>query len=122
MSSPDQKSSFTSSKLDVEKQEDVEIVVDEKTNAAAIVELAPATAALEAKSAEGGKPTSGGPPGGHGGGHGGHGGGRGLPPNHPMHPSQFSGDRFERTPLLTLVGCFCVMFCSFGWINCEYIN
>jgi hypothetical protein len=39
----------------------------------------------------------------------GHGGGRDLPPNHPMHPSQFSGDRFERTPLLTLLGCFCVM-------------
>lgn len=39
----------------------------------------------------------------------GHGGGRDLPPIHPMHPSQFSGDRFERTPLLTLLGCFCVM-------------
>ena len=38
-----------------------------------------------------------------------HGVGRDLTPNHPMHPSQFSGDRFERTPLLTLLGCFCVM-------------
>ncbi|GAM89554.1 hypothetical protein ANO11243_075930 [Dothideomycetidae sp. 11243] len=43
---------------------------------------------------------------------------KGLPPDHPMHPSQFAGDRFERTPLLTLAGAFCVMFCSFGWINC----
>lgn len=48
------------------------------------------------------------------------GGGRGgLPPSHPMHPSQFSGDKFERTALWTLLGSFCVMFCSFGWINCE---
>ena len=39
----------------------------------------------------------------------GHSGRSGLPPSHPMHPTQFSGDRFERTPLLTLLGCFCVM-------------
>lgn len=36
-------------------------------------------------------------------------GGQGLPPNHPMHPSQFSGDRFELQALMTLAGSFCVM-------------
>lgn len=41
-----------------------------------------------------------------------------LPPNHPMHPSQFSGDRFERAPVLCLIGAFFAIFCSFGWINC----
>ncbi|KAK9447082.1 major facilitator superfamily domain-containing protein [Limtongia smithiae] len=46
------------------------------------------------------------------------GGGRGLPPHHPMHPSQFSGDKFAVPALLTLLGSFCVMFTSFGWINC----
>jgi hypothetical protein len=37
--------------------------------------------------------------------------GGGLPPNHPMHPSQFAGDRFEKPALLTLAGSFCVMVC-----------
>lgn len=55
---------------------------------------------------------------GHGGGGGHHGGRPNLPPNHPMHPSQFSGDKWSRPALLTLLGSFCVMFCSFGWINC----
>lgn len=36
-------------------------------------------------------------------------GGRSLPPDHPMHPSKFTGDKFERQPLLTLLGAFCVM-------------
>ena len=44
--------------------------------------------------------------------------GRGLPLTHPMHPSQFSGDRWDRRALLTLLGSFCAMFTSFGWINC----
>ncbi|KAL1896075.1 hypothetical protein Sste5346_004814 [Sporothrix stenoceras] len=35
-----------------------------------------------------------------------------------MHPSQFSGDRYDRRAMVTLLGCFCAMFCSFGWINC----
>lgn len=70
-------------------------------------EEAPRNKSQKETSGFSGKPGPGGKPGG------------GLPPNHPMHPSQFSGDRWDRQALLTLLGCFCVMFCSFGWINCE---
>ncbi|CAK7228495.1 hypothetical protein SBRCBS47491_006922 [Sporothrix bragantina] len=35
-----------------------------------------------------------------------------------MHPSQFLGDKYDRRAMLTLLGSFCAMFCSFGWINC----
>lgn len=37
--------------------------------------------------------------------------GGGLPPTHPMHPSQFSGDRYDRRAMMTLLGAFCVMVC-----------
>ncbi|CAK7227528.1 hypothetical protein SBRCBS47491_006600 [Sporothrix bragantina] len=61
-----------------------------------------------------GQPVTGG-----GGNPGGKPGGRGgLPPSHPMHPSQFVGDKYDRRALATLLGSFCVMFSSFGWINC----
>ncbi|CAK7203123.1 hypothetical protein SEUCBS139899_005852 [Sporothrix eucalyptigena] len=33
----------------------------------------------------------------------------GLPPHHPMHPSQFSGDQYDQRALVTLLGCFCAM-------------
>lgn len=56
----------------------------------------------------------GGPPGGHGKGRG------GLPPNHPMHPSQFSGDRYDRRAMMTLLGSFCVMVWHQFFRFCVY--
>lgn len=41
-----------------------------------------------------------------------------LPLTHPTYPSQSTGNRFERRAVLILVGCFCAIFTSFGWINC----
>jgi hypothetical protein len=35
----------------------------------------------------------------------------GLPPHHPMHPSQFSGDKYDGRAMKTLIGAFCVMVC-----------
>ena len=106
MSSSAQTRSSLTSILDVEKQEShlgtVELKVDGPTNAHILPDLAPAThAQVEGSLKEEVKPKSGA-----------HGFSHGLPPSHPMHPSQFSGDRFERTPLLTLLGSFCVMVSS----------
>lgn len=39
------------------------------------------------------------------------GGRSGLPPSHPMHPSQFVGDTYDKRALATLLGSFCVMVC-----------
>jgi MFS family permease len=112
MSSPStaDKSSLSSSTMDVEKQDPrlgtVEVEAVYPKNARILSDVAPGSGAeLEGGVEKTTKPLP-------------HGAARGLPPNHPMHPSQFSGDRFERKALLTLLGSFCVMFTSFGWINC----
>lgn len=41
------------------------------------------------------------------------GGGRSLPSSHPMHPSQFIGDKYAQPAMITLLGCFCVMVSIF---------
>lgn len=102
--------SLMASTYDVGKQDHH---VEESTNAQAIGDTAPATRAelekeedLESKvqAGEAASPAAKGP--------------FALPLTHPMHPSNFSGDRFERAPVLCLIGAFFAIFCSFGWINC----
>jgi hypothetical protein len=97
-----QTASVSDTMSDIEKQElrldTVELRADDQTNAHILSDVAPVNNVKAEAAVKGMKP-----------GGGLHGGGRGLPPNHPMHPSQFSGDRFERVPLLTLLGSFCVM-------------
>ncbi|OAL06079.1 MFS general substrate transporter [Phaeosphaeriaceae sp. SRC1lsM3a] len=39
-----------------------------------------------------------------------------LPPTSPYHPSQFPDG--GRQAFLCLLGGFCCLFCSFGWLNC----
>ncbi|KAH8723922.1 major facilitator superfamily domain-containing protein [Phaeosphaeriaceae sp. PMI808] len=39
-----------------------------------------------------------------------------LPPTSPWHPSQYPDG--GRDAYLCLLGAFCCLFCSFGWINC----
>lgn len=47
-------------------------------------------------------------------------GGSGLPPHHPMHPSQFCGDRYHPQAMWTLAGCFCIMVSGLcKVITCE---
>jgi len=99
------------STYDVEKQNHH---VSESTNAQALGDTAPATRAeletdedLEMHSKTGEDATTPVPK-----------GPFALPSDHPMHPSQFSGDRFEKAPVLCLIGAFFAIFCSFGWINC----
>lgn len=92
----------TASAYDVEKDHHVE----ETTNAQALGDTAPATRAELEKGEDlesGGQagenaapPAAKGP--------------FALPITHPMHPSQFSGDRFERAPVLCLVGAFFAIF------------
>lgn len=41
----------------------------------------------------------------------------GFPPTHPMHPSQFPDG--GREAWLVVVGGWCCLFVSFGWINCA---
>lgn len=118
MSSSAQTRSSLASISDIEKQEShlgtVELEANDQTNAYILPDVAPATCAdveiergvEEEKKKEKPRP---GP----------YGFGAGLPPSHPMHPSQFSGDRFERTPLLTLLGSFCVMVSSLPKAACH---
>lgn len=42
----------------------------------------------------------------------------GLPLNHPMHPSQFSGDKYDRRAIATLLGSFFAMvrYFPFLWV------
>jgi len=101
----------TASAYDVEKQD---LHVEESTNAQALGDTAPATRAelekdeaLESDVQAGEAPASPAAK-----------GPFALPLSHPMHPNNFSGDRFERAPVLCLIGAFFAIFCSFGWINC----
>lgn len=94
--------SLAESKVEMERHEVEKNVMEHHaasihdTNADAIIETAPGQGEEESKVE---KIAAGGSP---------------FPPNHPMHPSQFSGDRFERKPMLVLLGAFCVMFCRYG--------
>lgn len=94
--------SLSESKVDIERREEEKFDIEHHaasvsdTNADAIIEVAPGQGEEEAKVE---KVAAGGSP---------------FPPGHPMHPAQFSGDRFERKPMLVLLGAFCVMFCRYG--------